>query len=367
MVLHEREKEMVAAADCNNAGIGRHFNYSRAKFSIKPFHLCSFLKMKKDMVSVIIVNFNGKHLLKEAIDSVKKSIKRANINSEIIILDNCSTDESKEFVVNNYPQVIIVENKVNLNYSGINTALPYCNGEYILFLNNDISMDDDCIKNLIGEIKKDESVFQACPCLINYYDKKLRSAGTWVSRAFYSGHIKSSGKDGIKEIPYLGVGMVRREAVDYFGYLFDPDYVIYGEDLDLGLRIRLMGKKAVFVPDAIIYHMHSATMQEVSNAKKSFLLERNLIITFFKNMSAGNVLRFFPYLVLVRIFVISKDLALGKFSNSTGRLKAFWWIFSHFNLILKKRKHTQNLRKAKDSFILEVFSEKYIFSKKFVV
>lgn len=323
--------------------------------------------MIKNFISMIIVNYNGKNLLKEAIDSVKKSVKKSIVNAEIILLDNASTDGSVEFVRKKYPDVRIVKNKVNMAYSGINTALPFCNGNYILFLNNDISMDNKCIKNLFDIIKGDKDIFQVCPSFINYHNKKLKSGGTWVSRAFYSGHIPATKNHEVIEVPYLGMGMVRREVIDYFGYLFDPDYFIYAEDLDLGLRVRLMGKKTVFVPDAIIYHIHSATMQSVEDAKKTFLLERNLMVTMFKILSFRNVCKFLPYAIAVRLIAILKNIASGNFAIAYARIRALFWIIFNFNLILEKRIHIQKLRKIDDNYILKIFTEKYIFTKRFLV
>lgn len=323
--------------------------------------------MKKTLVSVIIVNYNGKHLLKEAIDSVKNSISKAGIKAEIIIVDNNSSDGSSDFVKKNYPYVRVVQNKLNLNYTGINSGLPYCNGQYVLFLNNDISMDIGCIKNLLKAIKKDNDIFQVCPRLINYYDKKLKSGGTWVSRAFYNGHINGSSKNASKEIPYLGVGLIRKDFVDNFGYLFDSDYLIYGEDLDLGLRIRLTGKKVIFEQDAIIYHMHSITMQKRGRAYSTFLMERNLLTTLFKILEVKNIILYMPYVILVRFISIIKDMATLKIDIAFSRLKAIFFILSNFGSILKKRKQTQKFRTADDQYILKVFSERYMFKKTFVI
>ena len=98
--------------------------------------------MAKIIVSIIIVNYNGKNLLKKILASIDKSSYKS---YEIIIVDNNSSDGSQEFVKNNYKMVKLVANKKNLGYSGINSALKYCKGKYILFLNNDIEIYKDCI------------------------------------------------------------------------------------------------------------------------------------------------------------------------------------------------------------------------------
>lgn len=335
------------------------------KFVRKNRMVKKIMKNKKPIVSIVIVNYNGKDLIKLILESVKE----INFNHyyEVFVVDNNSTDDSQEYIKKNYPKVKLIQNKKNLGYSGINSALKYCKGEYILFLNNDMKLDKNCINKLIETIKSDKNVAMAVPKLINFYNKTLKSGGTWVSRAFYNGHIKGNGNETIKEIPYLGVGLIKKDYVDTFGYLFDPDYFIYAEDLDLSLRMRLLGYKTMFVPNAIIYHIHAATTKKGRKSNMTFLLERNLLITFFKILSLKNILLLMPYVFGMRIVGIAKDLLAFNVSNLIARLHAMIWILFNFNLIIKKRKETQKFRKVDDVFILKVFSEKYMFKEKFLI
>jgi len=313
-------------------------------------------------VSIVIVNYNGKDLLKVILKSIAKLNYK---NYEVIIVDNNSSDKSREFIKKNYKNAKLISNKENLGYSGINSALKYCTGKYILFLNNDMEIDKGCVKELIKAIEKDDKIGMAAPRLVNYYNRKMKSNGTWVSRAFYNGHI-CSGKI-LKEIPYMGVGLIRKSIVDRFGYLFDKDYFIYAEDMDLGLRLRLLGYEVVFAPDAVLYHMHAITTKKSSSYKMTFLMERNLLITYLKILSLKHILLFLPYVLSMRLIAIVKDILLFKFRNAFSRIKAILWVIFNFNLINKKRKKLQKMRKADDSFVLKVFSEKNLFKKKAIV
>ena len=320
--------------------------------------------MKEPKVSIVIVNYNGKSLLKH----ILKSISELNYgNYETIILDNKSSDGSQDFLRTNFKKVKIIENKENLGYSGINSAIKHCKGQYIFFLNNDIELGKNSLKELVKTIESDKDIAMAAPKVVNFYDRSLKSGGTWLSRAFYNGHIRGTGKEKTMEIPYMGVGLIRKDFMEMFGYLFDPDYFIYGEDVDLGLRIRLAGKKVLFEPKSIIYHMHSVTMQKKSKAFSTYLMERNLLITFFKILSVKNLILYIPYLKFSRLMAIAKDVLSLRLDIAFARIKAHFWVLFNFNKVLRKRNETQRFRKADDNYILRVFSEKYIFKKKFNV
>ncbi|MBU89934.1 hypothetical protein CMO94_00200 [Candidatus Woesearchaeota archaeon] len=316
-------------------------------------------------VSIIIVNYNGKELLKKILASLKSSKFK---DYEIIVLDNASTDDSKGFLRKNYPRITVVANKSNLGYSGINNAIKHCKGKYILFLNNDMEIDKNCIGNLVKTLESDDSIGMTVPKLVNYYNKNLVSGGTWLSRAFYNGHIKEEDKPKNRIVPYLGVGLIRKTIVDTYGCIFDPDYFIYGEDVDLGLRIRLLGKKIIFVSDAVSYHMHGLTaLNGFKSSKMTYLMERNLLISFFKNIPLSRVFLYLPYVLLFRVVAMAKDIVSLNFTGFFSRIKALLWVIVHFHKILLKRRDTQKHKKASTKFILEIFSEKNLYKKKFIV
>jgi GT2 family glycosyltransferase len=314
------------------------------------------------LVSVVFVNYNGKELLKKALISTKKSTYGT---YELIVVDNASTDGSQAMLKKEFPSVKLVQNKENLGYTGINKALPYCKGKYIFFLNNDLELDKHTITTLVTILETDNEVALAVPKLVNYHDRKIDSAGTWVSRCFYNGHYRADKVDATtKEIPYMGIGLIRKNIVNTFGYLFDPDYFIYAEDLDLGLRIRLLGMKTLYVPRAASFHMHSMTMKNVPDSKKTFLMERNLLTTFYKIPSLSTFIPLFPYVYGMRIITIVRDIFTLRFTVAAARLHAVVTVFLTLPTILKKRACIQKLRQANDASVFSIFTEKHLFSGK---
>ena len=312
------------------------------------------------LVSIVFVNCNGKELLKKAIKSVSSGK-----NCEILVVDNASTDGSQQMLEKEFPKVKLIQNKENLGYTGINTALPYCKGKYLLFLNNDLEMKKGAIPQLTAVLENDKDVALVVPKLVNFYDRKVDSAGTWVSHSFYNGHYRADTiENSPKEIPYMGIGLIRVDVIKKFGYLFDLDYFIYAEDLDLGLRIRLLGMKTLYIPTATSYHHHSQTMKNVPDAKKTFLMERNLLTTFLKLPSFHNIVCYAPYVLVMRAVIIIKDVITLRFSVAASRIKAIGAVLISLPSILKKRKIIQKLRKAPDSYVFSIFTEKHLFSGK---
>jgi len=321
--------------------------------------------MAVPFISLVVVNYNGESIIKLCLDSLK-SVDYPKDRYEILVVDNASTDSSIS-ITREFLGVRVIRNKSNMGYVGVNSCLSVVKGKYIFVLNNDLKMDGKCLKKLVDVMEKDGSIGIGVPKFINFYNKNLRSGGTWVSRAFYNGHYPEKNKEGVKEVPYLGIEMVRTDLVRKFGYIYDPDYFIYAEDLDLSLRLRLMGYKTVMVPEAVIYHMHSVTTKKMGSSFTTFLMERNLLTTFFKILSFQNVLLFFPYVLGMRVVAMLRDIFSFRFSVFYSRLRAIVWIVFNLGKVMKKRKEIQKLRKVGDDFILKVFSEKYLFRKPFTV
>jgi len=210
---------------------------------------------------------------------------------------------------------------------------------------------------------KNEDIAQVAPKYYNFFNhKRIDLAGTWLSRSFYSGTFKDDTLGNkITEIPYIGTGLVRTSIIRKLGYLFDEDYFIYGEDVDLGLRIRLLGYKIAYAPQSIVYHVGSVSQKIHKQHYLTFLMERNLLTTFFKILSLKNIIVLLPYAILMRLAAMLRDIFTLKFLNAVARLKALVWILFNFAFVMKKRKQTQKLRKVSDKWLFRLFSEKHLF------
>lgn len=322
---------------------------------------------KLPFVSIVIITYNGLDILKTCFPSIFR-IEYPKDKYEIILVDNASVDNTIDYMKKSFPKVRIIRNSKNLGYVGLNSAVKFCKGKYIYFNNNDMTFDKNSVRKLVNVLENDETIAMAAPRLANYYDSKLVSGGTWASKAMYSGHMPKTDDKKLIEIPYMGAGMIRSSVTEKFGYLFDDDYFIYAEDLDLGLRIRLLGMRTIQVNDALNFHMHSLTMKKYSTRyRNTFLLERNLLATLLKIFSIPTTIKMLAYAMVLRVLTISRDILTLNFKSAAARLMAILNVTLNLGRIIGKRKKLQSLRKANDDYILKIFTEKYLFRKPFNV
>ncbi len=225
-------------------------------------------------LSVIILNFNTKDLLKACLKSVFRS--QTNFKFEVLVLDNRSTDGSTEMVRAEFPQVRLIENGANLGFSkGNNVAIKQAMGKYILLLNSDTEVRPDtfdlCIKRLeqdqiIGALGckvllPDGSLDQACRRKFpNPWNSFLRLFGLKrLSDYNVSGDINTESEVDAITGAFM---MVRKSVIDQVG-LLDEEYFMYGEDLDWCWRIKEAGFKILYYPQASITHFKYGSSQAI--------------------------------------------------------------------------------------------------------
>ncbi len=315
----------------------------------------------KVKVSFVLICYNEKDRVLNCIKSIKRL--KTKHSYEIILSDNASTDGTLEQVKKQFKDVNVIPLQKNIGTPAYNAGVKRSKGEYIFFTASDVGLREDMLDQLVEILDKNEDIAQVAPKYYNFFNhKRIDLAGTWLSRSFYSGTFKDDTLGNkITEIPYIGTGLVRTSIIRKLGYLFDEDYFIYGEDVDLGLRIRLLGYKIAYAPQSIVYHVGSVSQKIHKQHYLTFLMERNLLTTFFKILSLKNIIVLLPYAILMRLAAMLRDIFTLKFLNAVARLKALVWILFNFAFVMKKRKQTQKLRKVSDKWLFRLFSEKHLF------
>ncbi|MCY6484520.1 glycosyltransferase family 2 protein [Clostridium aestuarii] len=224
-------------------------------------------------LSIIIVNYNTKELLKQTIQSVIDNTQ--NISYEIIVVDNASVDGSCDMVNKDYPQVKVIKNTDNLGFPKANNkGIKIASGRYVMLLNSDTYVLENCLESCINYMDKYEDIGalgcklvlangeldHACkrgfptPEASLYYLLKLDKLFPEVKKF---GQYKMSYvfEDEISEVDSLtGAFMiVKREVIKKIGVL-DETFFMYGEDIDWCYRIKEAGYKVMYYPEVRTIH-----------------------------------------------------------------------------------------------------------------
>lgn len=238
-------------------------------------------------VSVVIPNYNGARFLNECL----KSINRKSI-LEIIVIDNGSSDESVEIILENHPDVILIQNKKNYGFAkAVNQGILKANGEYVFLFNNDaILADEYVISRLVNEIETDDNIFSVSCKMIQWPDKSLiDDAGDeytilgWTKRVGYGKSIENYTKSRDTFSACAGAALYKRSLLIDVG-LFDGEFFAYMEDVDLSFRARLSGYNIRYCADALVYHYGSGTSGSQYNSFKTRIAAKNNIFVVYKNM-----------------------------------------------------------------------------------
>ncbi|MGE0090645.1 MAG: glycosyltransferase [Bacteroidales bacterium] len=224
-------------------------------------------------LSIVIVNYNVKYFLEQCLISVFKACQ--NIQHEVFVVDNNSVDGSCAMIKEKFPQVRLIENKINYGFSVANNqAIKQASGQYILLLNPDTVVEensfDKClsfmdsnpeagglsVKMIDGKGRFLPESKRALPTpKVAFYKivglSKLFPTSKHFGR-YYLGHLDKNQTHEIEILP--GAFMfLRKETIDKTG-LLDESFFMYGEDIDLSYRITLAGYKNYYIPETTIIH-----------------------------------------------------------------------------------------------------------------
>ena len=241
-------------------------------------------------VSIVTPNYNGEKFLKTFFESLDND---SELIGEVIIVDNGSTDKSKEYIKNNafsFP-VVLIENRENLGFSpAVNQGIEKAKYEYIFSLNNDTEVKKGSIKALVDLISSSDEIFSVQSKMLQYDNKNLiddvgdeYNLLAWTKKTGENHHSDEYGE--VLEIfsACAGAAMYKKSLLEEIG-MFDDNFFAYMEDVDLAIRSRIYGYKNLLCPDAIVYHIGSATSGSRYNEFKVRLAARNNVWVVYKNL-----------------------------------------------------------------------------------
>ncbi len=281
-------------------------------------------------LSVVIVNYNVKHFLGQCLHSALKASE--NPETEIFVVDNNSVDGSCPMVREKFPKVTLIENKKNLGFSKANNqGIRQAKGEYVLLLNPDTVVEEHCFEKVCafmdehpeagglgvkmidgkGRFLPESKRGLPTPKVAFY---KIFGLSALFPRSkefsrYYLGHLDAN---QTREVEILAGAfmLLRKKALDKAG-LFDEDYFMYGEDIDLSYRLRLKGYKNYYFADTTIIHYKGESTKKGSvNYVKMFY--KAMIIFAQKHFSKGNA-RLFRFFINPAIYFRAFLALLGRF------------------------------------------------------
>lgn len=231
-------------------------------------------------VSAIVVNWNGRAHLEGCLSSL---LRQSLEGTEIILVDNGSTDGSVDFVRERFGSAVrVIEHSTNLGYgAALNAGIRVARGRYLFVVNNDTELDPGCLGALVAAADQYFNAGSCAPKILSFSDRHVIDN---VGHLLYADGL-SRGRGRLEEdrgqydrdeqilLP-SGCAMLLRRAMLADVGLFDEDLFAYCEDTDLGLRACLAGWSCQYVASAVVYHKYSASTSHYSPLK-AFLVERN--------------------------------------------------------------------------------------------
>ena len=282
-------------------------------------------------LSIIIVNYNVKHFLEQCLYSALKAA--GNIDGiEVFVVDNNSSDNSMNYLKPKFPSVTFIENIENLGFSKANNvALRHCTGEYVLFLNPDTIVTEDCYTTCINffndhadcaslGVRMLDGTGKFLPESKRSFPSPVTSFYKLVGLAFLFPKSRIFNKYALgylhetmhHEVDVLAGAflMVRKEVLDITGS-FDETFFMYGEDVDLSYRLQQSGLKNYYLGELPIIHFKGESTKRGSlNYVKMFY---NAMSIFVSKHYGGSRARVFA-------MVINCAIWLRAFLSATKRL-----------------------------------------------
>ncbi|MBI2600222.1 glycosyltransferase family 2 protein [Candidatus Daviesbacteria bacterium] len=326
-------------------------------------------KVKKwPKVTVVISNYNGLklNLLTEAVSSI---FKNNYPNLEVILVDNASTDESVEVAGKKFPKLKIIKNPVNMYSQGLNLGIKNSTGEYIAFFNNDVVVENGYFQEFIKFLDNNKDIALSQGKLLSYFDHQIiDSAGETIdpfgTPITIGAGMSADNFNAEKEVLSVSgsCSILRKASVESVG-LFDEDFGIGYEDLDLALRAWSQGFRVVYFPKVSAFHRRGATdLSDMVRIKVRWHFNKNRIITLIKNYPVPFLLKNLPVTIFIYFtaglweIIIKRKINLG-----LTRFTSLLWVALHLNDIFGKRKKVQSkAKKAGKEMITKLLYDKAI-------
>ncbi|HSY14962.1 MAG TPA: glycosyltransferase [Jatrophihabitantaceae bacterium] len=247
--------------------------------------------IRPGVVSTVVVNFRGADDTIECLHRLVELDFPAD-RHQIICVDNASGDDSVARIRAAMPAgVELVESPVNGGFTaGCNLGVSHARGEYVAFLNNDARPDRAWLSEAVAALRQDSTIGAVASKVLDWDGTAVDfvdAALTWYGMGYKplaGSPYPGSYEEQADVLFATGAAMVVRTALFRSVGGFDERYFMFYEDVDLGWRLNLLGHRVRYVPTSIAYHKHHATMNKFGSYREWYLLERNALMSLYKNL-----------------------------------------------------------------------------------
>jgi GT2 family glycosyltransferase len=297
------------------------------------------------MTTIISVNFNQPQVTIAFLRSVKKYTHNCDV--ELILVDNCSTEDHGDSFKSEYEGLIYIRAESNLGFAGGNNlAIQRAKGDYLLFLNNDTEISENLVSVLTQELDANSSIGIISPLIVYYHNPDVIQYAGFTEMNYITcrnneiGHLdKNLGQyDEVSVETSFCHGaamMCRASDIDAIG-MMDENYFLYYEELDWCEKFKRAGKKIWFTGKTKIYHKESISVGKESPTK-TYFMTRNRILYIRKNTNLFTTIIFYLYSSLI---TIPKQILLY---IVTGRPDLVKWAVKGFTWNLSNSSSSKNL------------------------
>lgn len=310
-------------------------------------------------VTVVIPNFNGRGFLQGCLSSLAQASYPSE-RLEVLLVDNASSDGSREYVDANFPWVEVLELDRNYGFSAVNRGVRASRGEVVVLLNNDTRVDPDWLRELAdaAAARGSDHVFTS---------KTLRLGEPHT--VDYAGGVVPLNGRGYS--PLQGRPDTQARSIRPTGYPcavslwvhqdtywelggFDADYFACHDDVDFGLRAWLLGREVYLVPTSVVYHAGSGTVGGRESHFSVFHHTKNALQNILKNFEARNAAAGVLVEVMFDGYQAVRFLKRGNREGLRALKDAYQWVVQNLEAVLAKRRALQARRMVADRVFREL-------------
>lgn len=298
-------------------------------------------------IAVVILCWNGRKFLEEFLPSL---IQFQSADSDIVVADNASTDDSLSFLRQNFSTVKIIALEKNFGFAeGYNQAIKKIDSEYVVLINQDVAVTQNWLAPLLSVMENDDRVGAVHPRIHAHlqptYFEYAGAAGGWIDKYGYTfcrGRVFDSVEEDHHQFPqsaevFWASGacmLVRKKVYESLGGL-DGDFFAHMEEIDFCWRLKNAGYRVMYCADATVYHVGGGSLPH-GNPYKTYLNFRNNLSMIAKNLPEKRFRTLMLRMMLDQLAAI-RSLLTFHFKDFLAIQRAHIYFLTHMKKINSKR------------------------------